>query len=109
MGRTRVVAAPQMIVEQLPSTVPASVWRRSQLGLQTHGQTPYGTHIVNSEPQCASMRAGFARVSWPTSPHASALRLNALECGSARLMIDALHHYITLNLKAFTRILKGSK
>ena len=36
------------------------------------GFTPNGTHFVNFEPQCASMRAGFASDYYPSGPHASA-------------------------------------
>ncbi len=36
--------------------------------------TPNGTHFVNFEPQCASMRAGFAGDCLTPGPHASALR-----------------------------------
>ena len=37
--------------------------------------------FVNLEPQCASMRAGFASDSWPSSPHANALRLKVRAIG----------------------------
>ena len=46
---------------------------------------PNGTHFVNFEPQCASMRAGFPNVFWPCSPHASALRLNVVSLVASTL------------------------
>ena len=41
---------------------------------------PNSTYFVNFEPQCASMRAGFASDCKPSSPHAQLTVWNALAC-----------------------------
>ena len=76
---------------------------------KTHnrGLAPNGTHFVNFQPQCASMRAGFASDYKPSSPHASALRLkvSAIWLAPQRLMNNPGYALIFPGPAIFARLI----